>query len=75
MMWIKIKTLYGEGMTAANSLPGENQSFADRSLRFVQRCLMPSVSFSCTLVLAPVPAGGDRGGDGAGDAKQESVGG
>ena len=37
---------YGEGMTAANSLPGENQSLADLSLLFVVRRRMPTMFFS-----------------------------
>ena len=66
---------YGEGMTAAKSLPGENQSLADLNFRFVTRRLMPAAFFSWTLVLVADPVGVVRAGEGAGDAKQESEGG
>jgi hypothetical protein len=62
-------------MTAAKSLPGENQSFADLSLRFVARRLMPAALFSWMLELVADPVGGVRAGEGAGDAKHESEGG
>lgn len=37
---------YGEGITAANSLPGENQSLADLNLLFVVRLRIPIMFFS-----------------------------
>lgn len=66
---------HGEGMTAAKSLPGENQSLADLSRRLVARRRMPIAFFSCTLVLVACPAGGVRAGEPAGDAKHASDGG
>lgn len=60
---------HGEGMTAASSLPGENQSLGDLNLFLVVRRLMPCAFLFSTAVLViedPVAFG-----EGAGVAKHD----
>lgn len=59
----------GEGMTAANSLPGENQSLGDLNLFFVTRRRIPCALLCATAVLELAP--GVAFGEAAGAAKQE----